>query len=323
MHYKCKYNLHSQTPEEISSFEVISNDCMKCRFPVVQVDGVTIAILPCRRDGEHLGLLLHPGPKDPIQGLSRQVYYVSWLFSKPTGSDYWSTRLASLGNDMHNLRFRGKPVNPSWQDMYIAARPPTTGRRDGAHLLQRFLLDVSPTAFRVPRALMQSLGALGFFPTTWTKPSNSASRDVMLVRWQNTALLEAFLILLGTCQKGSIGEHPCHWAWAIHRHSATWTQPLLKHVHDCATDHTEDWPNSTREFGDTERTIRLVFAPCKHAPESTLVLRLELSGSRYEEIQQKANIYLRPQVTPPGFIAPPKRSALGRQFSFCPYVLHD
>ena len=36
----------------------------------------------------------------------------------------------------------------------------------------------------------------------------------------------------------------------------------LKYVHDCATDHIEDWPDCTRKFGDAERTIRLVFVSC-------------------------------------------------------------
>ena len=82
-------------------------------------------------------------------------------------------------------------------------------------------------------------------------------------------------------------------------------------MHDCATDHIEDWSDCTREFGDAERTIRLVFAPCAHAPQRTLVLGLGLGGSRYEEIQRNANIYLRPHVKLPGFIGAPEPSSLG------------
>ena len=60
-----------------------------------------------------------------------------------------------------------------------------------------------------------------------------------------------------------------------------------------------NWPNGTREFGDAKRTIRLVFAPWTHAPERTLVLGLELAGSRYEKIQKNANVRLPPPVRYP------------------------
>ena len=60
-------------------------------------------------------------------------------------------------------------------------------------------------------------------------------------------------------------------------------------------DHIEDWPDHTREFGDTDRTIRLIFTPCLHAPRNRmLVLGLELVGSVYENIQKNAKIDLPP-----------------------------
>ena len=201
-------------------------------------------------------------------------------------------RLACLGGDDDNLRFRGKPVAATWREIYIAAHPPTTGRTDGAHLLRRFLPDVAPTAFRVPRTLVQALGALQFFPSTWTVSWEPASKDTMVLAYDSPASSEVIRILLGMCNKLSTEVHPCHWAWADQHHIATWGQPWPKYVHDCTTDHIANWPNGTREFVDAERTIRLVFTPCTHAPERTLVLGLELVGCRYEEIQKKANIYL-------------------------------
>ena len=67
---------------------------MKCHFPVAEVDGVTIAILPRKSNGKRLGLLLHPAPNDRTQGPSRQLYYVSWLFGPLTGSADELFRLA-------------------------------------------------------------------------------------------------------------------------------------------------------------------------------------------------------------------------------------
>ena len=83
---------------------------MKCHFPVAEVDGVTIAVLPCTLNGERLGLLLHPAPNDKTQDSSRQLYYVAWSFRKRHETNYVAWRLARLGGDTHNLCFRGKPV---------------------------------------------------------------------------------------------------------------------------------------------------------------------------------------------------------------------
>ena len=279
------------------------------------MDGVTIVVLPCKENDEHLGLILHPAQDDETRSPSHRLHYVTWTFYLPTVSVYWTSRLACLGDDPYNLRFCGKRITPTWKGIYIAAHLPTTERRDGAHLLQRFVPDVAPTAFRVPRTLMQALDALGFLLITSAKSWDPASKDTILLECQDVVAIEAVYILLGTCKKASTMTRPCHWAWADQRHSTTWNQPWPEYAHDCATDHIEDWPNSTREFGDTERTIRLVFAPCKHALGRTLVFGLELVGSRYEEIQQKANIFIHPHVKSPALIGVPEGSASGGLFS--------
>ena len=272
---------------------------MKCRFPVAKVDGVTIAILPCKWNHRQLGLLLHPAPADKTQGPSPQIYYVSWSFRQKPGSRYDLFRLASLDGDVHNLCFRGKPVTTTWCNVCVAAHPPTTGRRDGGHLLQGFVPDVLPTAFRVPRTLMQTLGALEFFPRSRTVSWDPASKDTMVIGCDSTTLVEAFRIIFGTCTKVSTKAYSCHWVWAGQHNRATWGHPWPEYVHDCATDHITAWPNNTRNFGDAERTIRLKFSPCTQVSDQTLRLDLELVGSVYEEIQRKANIYLRPRVKVP------------------------
>ena len=270
---------------------------MKCRFPVAEVDGVIIAVLPCEWNHERLGLLLHPAPNNQTHGPSGELYYVSWSFPLQTEPGNDLLRLACLGGDIHNLRFRGKHVAVKWRDIYIAAHPPTTGRRDGAHLLQGFLPDVAPVRFWIPRTLMQTLGMLEFFPNTGKAMWDLAPNATMVLGFESTTLVESIHILLGTCTQSSKEARPRHWAWAEGRYRATWGQPWREYVHNCATDHIEDWLGGMRVFGDAERRIRLVFAPCRHAPHKpTLVLGLELFGSVYEMIQKNANVRLPPPI---------------------------
>lgn len=271
---------------------------MKCRFEVAVVNGVPLAILPCQKEDEFLGLLLHPSPNDQIHGSSSQIYYVSWPFRLPNVSGYRAFRVACLGRDAHNLQFRGESVAATWRDIYIMAHPQTAaGWGDSANLLQGFLPDIAPTAFRIPRTLLQTLGSLEFFTTTRMVFSDPASNDAMSFWCGSTIFLESFCVLLGTCTKVPIKARPCHWAWSEYRCHATWNKLPTRYAHDCAADHIENWPNRMREFGDPERTVRLVFAPCVHAPERTLVLGIELSGIVYVDIQQNAKIYL-PQAIP-------------------------
>ena len=82
---------------------------MKCRFPIAQVDEVTIAVLLAETCDAHLGLLLHAAPKYEFQDPSKKVYYVMWAFEK-VKHDYDLCRLVHLGRDLNNLCFRGKPV---------------------------------------------------------------------------------------------------------------------------------------------------------------------------------------------------------------------
>ena len=283
--------LFGQAHTELPSFEITPYG-MKCRFPVAEVDGITIAVLLCETPEQHLGLLLHPAPDTEALDQTRKTYCVSWAFQEGELA-HTTRRVACLGGDLYDLHFRGKHVIASWRDIYIMAHPHTTSRSDGAHLVRRFALDVAPAPFRIPRCLLQALAGLELFPGTWTTSTDPASIHTIRLSFENFALMEGVRIMFGLCTKcTSKGARPRHWAWAEPKHLATWHLPWSRHAHDCATDHIEDWPDCRRAFGESERTIRLVFVPCTHAPGRTLALGLELSGSVYERMLRRTGTRL-------------------------------
>ena len=133
---------------------------MKCRFPVAEVDGITIAILLAETFKEHLGLILHPAANHELQDPSLNLYCVGWLFEVNSQTNRFC-RLAYLGNDLYNLRFRGKTYQARWRDLYIHASPRETDEADPARRLLLFGPDGIPdTPFRVPRWLIGALSAL-------------------------------------------------------------------------------------------------------------------------------------------------------------------
>ena len=282
-----------QVGKELPTFESTPFG-MKCRFPIAEVDGITIAVLLCETTTTHLGLLLHPAPANQILDPSRNLYYASWAFYNVNENTCsWAKRVIFLGGDLYNLRFRGKPIDARWREICIVTRPPMTMRRRGAHVVLRFLPDIPPTIFRVPRNLLQAMAALKLLPRSQMISSDPASTKTTRLIFENVIPLEVVYILLGACTKASTDARPCHWAWAEHRFRATWDRKPTEYAHDCATDHVEDWPGRLREFGDAERRIHITFAPCPHAAaEQTLVLGVQLSGSVYENMQKDANIRL-------------------------------
>ena len=272
---------------------------MKCRLPVAEVDEITIAILLCQDRKQHLGLLLHPAPENQVLDPFRSLYYTSWAFFEGNANTSSAKRVACLGDDLYNLQFRGKPVNATWRTIYVMIHSPTSGRGISASLMYRFLPDVAPAPFRVPRALLQIMATLQFFPTTWTMTSDAGSKATVSLKLENVVVNQSLCITFGACVRDSNDGVQRHWAWAEHKDVRTWKDPWKDYAHDCATDHIEDWPYHARDFGSEECTFRLVFAPCPHAPGRTLVLGLELIGSVYEKLQRESNVYLMPPSRSP------------------------
>ena len=276
---------------EFPSFEVTPHG-MKCRLPIAEVDGITIAVLLIENDEGHIGLILHPAPDDEARDPTRKVYGVSWVFYMTNISRYNCTRLAILGNDLYNLRFRGRPVNASWRDIYILTHPRTVDQLDGASLILRLVPDFAPAPFRIPRWLLHAMTSLKLFVATRAVQPQPGEKTSMQVEFSNMITGEEIRIGLGLCTQVPAGAFPDHWAWAEAISNETWLNPWGKGAHDCATDHIEDWPQRSREFGSPGRTIRLSFAPCPHSPDQTLVLGIELSGAVYEDMQHAAGVSL-------------------------------
>lgn len=153
---------------ELPSFKITPHG-VRCRFPLAEVEGITIAVLLCQSADQHYGLLLHPAQDEELQDPSRRTYYVSWSFKSSTV--ILPYRIAELGNDLYNLRFRGKPVVATWRDINICASPPLDSSLEPAHLILRFIPDcLSLVPFRVPRWLIGVLRSLDFFPLSSYDP---------------------------------------------------------------------------------------------------------------------------------------------------------
>ena len=252
---------------------------------------------------DSLGLFLHPAPNNailPDQEESCEVYYTSWAFHDrlPVGttSGYGLKRLVSLG-DVNNMCYHGNPITTTWRNIYIIAQPSTMGRKDGAHLLQRFLPDKAPMHYRIPRTLIQTFSALEFFPLTGPVSGSHLVASTSIT-WQNTTSQEAIRIILGTCIKacssGTSTPSPgVHYAWAEAINPKMWYVGFGHYEHNCDNDHIDNWTNCEHEFGDAERKIRLKFTRCPYSdPARVFVLGLGLAGSIYDDIQDSTDVPL-------------------------------
>ncbi|PIL27031.1 hypothetical protein GSI_10170 [Ganoderma sinense ZZ0214-1] len=107
-----------------------------CRLPVFEADGVTVAVLLCENlSHEQIGLLIHHDRDDydPI----RPMHFIGAAFNNVDDAEQevlMSYRLVTLGDDLYNLQFNGKPVRARWRTMYIQAERQTvkTGFRSGS-----------------------------------------------------------------------------------------------------------------------------------------------------------------------------------------------
>ncbi|EJF60763.1 HET-domain-containing protein [Dichomitus squalens LYAD-421 SS1] len=271
---------------ELPKFSVTSYG-LECRFPIIESDGLTVAVLLCDTGREHVGLLLHPS---------------NWLFQDPTRKKYHSgngfrlasgnvafARLISLGNDLYNLRLNGKTVTAEWRDIFIADSPPPTKRDVPMNLCYPLHSLLPAPPFRIPHWLIGRVTLLGMElrPLYVRSKPVDGKPLVVVTTFEDVNAKEGFRLILGTC--GEPSDSAVRWAKATPQYSATWG--LDSDVtHDCQEHHLEAWPGWTKDFGDIERTIRLSFSRCKLSPHHTVVVHIELEGRVYNAIKDRTNV---------------------------------
>ena len=281
-------------------FEV-SSIGIKCRFPVAEVDGITIVVLLCETNNQHLGLLLHPAGDNDLYDPTRKLYYVSRAFLCEETQSFHLFRFAYLGGDLYNLRYRGKTLKPSWRDIYISPAPRSQDSPDPTHLILQFWPDRAwPTPFRIPRRILRTLIDVGLTPTSGLVVEGT--KDSPWHVWAyfyNPVSSEAVRVVFGLCSKSLLDGRRPHWAWAEPATRTNWTaQEWRCRSHECALDHVDTWPGAEKAFGDAERTIWLSFGLCPYSPSTTLQVHIELAGTFYTAIARGTDV-VRPATVPP------------------------
>ncbi|KAH9915175.1 HET-domain-containing protein [Epithele typhae] len=294
-----------------------TNYGMKCRFPVFEVQGITVAMLMADDNQEHFGLLLHP-TNDNLTDPSSVCYSVGWGFDMPDGGVSFVRRV-HLGKDWYNLSFLGEPVKPEWRDIYIADSFPEYRKVDRVALCHPLHNILPAPPFRFPNWLIDRLLVLGL-GTNATPLIKSSPKDglgtplIASMYFEDVAQRECILFHFGTCSASATPSpdqdregtsthaadaEPVHWATTLFRTPSSWSVPAPLGEHDCTKDHVRDWPGWAREFVDDDggaRVVRLAFTCSTLAPAITRVFHLELAGRRYEEMMASRNVWFPPRA---------------------------
>lgn len=283
---------------ELPRFSV-TNHGVECRFPIIEWNGLTIAVLLCHTRGDHLGLLLFPS-NDPIQDPSRKKYYVGYGFWQ--GSDinsYHFARLIPLGTDFYELSLRMNGIAETvgtavWRDIFIVDTSSPI-EKDAAPSLCFPLHAIEPAPpFRLPHWLIGRMNQTGLELRplkikSWPAADLKVSWLIEVI-FADSVELERLSVVLGTCTKVPGTLPP--WAKALCRHGNKFLAPIQEALHDCDTDHIEGWPEWMKDFGDDERNVRLSFTRCKIKPDHTLVAHIELKGSVYDALKEQNGVEL-------------------------------
>ncbi|PIL33523.1 hypothetical protein GSI_04146 [Ganoderma sinense ZZ0214-1] len=258
---------------------------VKCRLPIIESDGLVVAVLLCDNCNHHIGLFLHPS-KDSVQDPLRKKYNTGYGFRNDKYTGF--ARVTFLGNDLSDLRLNKKSVTASWRTIFIVDGPPPI-ERDVVTILYSQLHSITPAPpFRLPHWLINELALKGMELQRLemhSKPVDGKPLHVSAV-FESINAKEGIHLIFGTCAQ-VLGSPPSggtlsHWALAIPRYGASWHQRgVNSESHDCSEHHIAAWPDRKRDFGDADRTVRLSFANCNLTPKHTLTVHVELRGKVY------------------------------------------
>ncbi|KAH9935168.1 HET-domain-containing protein [Epithele typhae] len=271
------------------SFQLTSRG-MKCHFPIADVGGITIMVLLVETLDQHLGMILHPAKEDSRDS-GTPVFYVSWAFNSAATRRPKLTRLAQLGGDLYNLKFRGSIIMPVWRDVYIRAWPEWEDLMDAPHNILRLVRDNPSAPFRVPRWIVVAFTSLGLGRVrSDILTSDEDASFAQTFSFSNPRLPYGINVKVGLCKRAT-DEQPMHWALAAGTEAGTWGRRNRNRPHDCATEHVDDWQEGRRSFGDAERTVLLSFKRDAYNAH-TRVLHIELHGTVYDDLQRLANVWV-------------------------------
>ena len=277
---------------EMPTFSLTSYG-MKCRFPVIESDGVMIIALMCETRSEHLGLLLHPS-EGRAQDAYRKKYHTGRGWRVPSSGEPIILRLVSLGADFYNLRLFGKAVMAEWRDIVIADSPPPF-ERDAILNPLYHLHGVSPSPpFRIPHWLIGRMALMGMELGTLhleSEPVDGKPLQAAAVFRDLEVTGESIVLMLGTCTESP--GHLSHWAKAMPLSPTDPIEGMDNFSHDCSEHHIDAWPQRwAKGFGDTSRTIKLSFSRCRLNLETTFVVHIELEGDVYMAMKARKNAIL-------------------------------
>ncbi|TBU24884.1 HET-domain-containing protein [Dichomitus squalens] len=266
---------------ELPRISVTSNE-VELRLPVVDIDGISVAVLLCEDADGHLGLLL---TRDPRAIDSTRPRYYTGIESRRSDSGPGNrVRLATLGRDLNHLRFNGKRIEAKWRTIYIVPSPPEW-LSPGSTNAQLTINCTSGSPFRLPHWLVSRFVALQF--RVW---EDIRTPEFVRMTIMRTRRAERIWLDLGQCQRDT-GAPPRHWSKVTISHESNYMRhTTVSQSHTCSEHHIDSWPAWSKDFGDADRTVRLSFTPCKRSPETTRVVHIELFGRVYAEMLLEANV---------------------------------
>ncbi|KAI0664002.1 heterokaryon incompatibility protein-domain-containing protein [Cubamyces menziesii] len=269
---------------------------------------LAIAVLACKdkSTGSFVGLLLRRRV-DNETGLKYPRYHVGITIR---GMHAWMRlryRLSQVDWARHALSFNSSGIVAHWQRLYISHRSPSRSPppRTQSDTIFRFLF---------PRWLKVELAKQGFEPDKKLPEARSQAvklagkASIATFTLTHRALQESIRIHVGTCQRspwatvtfiahGQPGRRPLGTSGSDSSSSAIPVpvvlpkfrpRPRINHrghaVQDecgCGPETITRWPNGSRVFGDTQRSVQLTFTRTT-AGGSTHLLDVRIGGSVYQ-----------------------------------------